>query len=159
MADKAAEMKTRGRWTIMPPTWFFLMILLMVALNFTVPGPRLLPGPFILVGIFPLGLGMLISGLAAGQFFRAGTTVKPFLESSHLVTTGMFGLTRNPMYLGLLISLAGIAMLLGSATPWIGVAIFAILIDRMFIAREEPMMRARFGKEFDAYKSRVRRWI
>jgi len=57
------------------------------------------------------------------------------------------------------LALMGIAVLLGSVTPWLIVPIFAVLMDRVFITVEERMLQARFGQAWSEYKARVRRWI
>jgi len=63
------------------------------------------------------------------------------------------------MYLGFVLILLGLAVLLGSLTPFIVVPIFAAVIDRVFIVVEEQMLANRFGQAWLDYKSRVRRWI
>jgi protein-S-isoprenylcysteine O-methyltransferase Ste14 len=63
------------------------------------------------------------------------------------------------MYLGMVLIVAGVAILLGSVTPWIAVAVLAVLLDRVFIAREEKMLAGTFGAAFEDYRARVRRWL
>jgi protein-S-isoprenylcysteine O-methyltransferase Ste14 len=63
------------------------------------------------------------------------------------------------MYLGFVLVLIGIAVLLGSLTPWFIVPLFAVLMDRVFISVEEQMLQARFGQAWSEYKAQVRRWI
>ena len=67
--------------------------------------------------------------------------------------------TRNPMYLGLTLTLVGIATLLGSLSPWLVVPAFAVAISRLFIRHEEQTLQERFGDEYLAYRKTVRRWI
>jgi len=98
--------------------------------------------------------------LAADRLFRThATRVKPFRESSRLVTTGVFRRTRNPMYAGLVLILLGAALIAGTVSPFVPVVAFAVLMDRAFIRVEESMLASRFPAEWDAYRSRVRRWI
>jgi protein-S-isoprenylcysteine O-methyltransferase Ste14 len=85
--------------------------------------------------------------------------VKPLEESSALVTSGVYGLSRHPMYLGFVVLLAGVAILLRSLTPWLGVPALAVVLDRTFIVPEEGMLANRFGREWEQYKGRVRRWL
>src|SRR4030042_3612548 len=142
------------------PTHFLLIaIVLIPALHFLWPGIVIFPAPWNFLALLPLAGGIFINLAADGAFHKAGTTVKPFSESSALVTTGMFRISRNPMYLGFVLILTAIAILLGSATPWIVVPLFALLIDRLFIAAEERMLEARFGPAWKEYKSGVRRRI
>jgi protein-S-isoprenylcysteine O-methyltransferase Ste14 len=85
--------------------------------------------------------------------------VKPFEESTTLVTNGVFRLSRNPMYLGFVLLLAGLVMLLGSTTPWFVVIIFPIVMEMRFVRAEEAMLEARFGDSWLQYKRSVRKWL
>lgn len=144
---------------MLPPAYLYAAIGLMILLHLAVPGPRLLAMPLALLGFLPLVLGVWINLLADRAFKQQGTTVKPFQESSALVTTGVFRLSRNPMYLGFVLGLIGIALLLGSLTPWIVIPVFAVVVDIVFIRVEEEMLRARFGQAFLEYKRATRRWV
>jgi protein-S-isoprenylcysteine O-methyltransferase Ste14 len=85
--------------------------------------------------------------------------VKPFEQPSALVTNGVFRLSRNPMYVGFVLILGGVAILLGTVSPYVVVAAFAVVMDRRFIRAEEQALHGRFGAEWASYRSRVRRWI
>jgi protein-S-isoprenylcysteine O-methyltransferase Ste14 len=103
-----------------------------------------------------LGIGL---NLSADRLFKSyKTTVKPFQESSAMITTGVFRWTRNPMYLGMVLILLGIGWIAGSATALVPWAVFGVLVDRVFIRAEESMLAARFPEEWREYCSRVRRW-
>ena len=75
------------------------------------------------------------------------------------MTEGPFRYSRNPMYLGFVLVLAGIGILLGSLTPLFVIPAFAALMDRQFIQMEEQMLRAAFGAKWQDYASRTRRWL
>ena len=92
-------------------------------------------------------------------FVQVGTTVKPFQESSELVILGPFHVTRNPMYLSMTVLLLGLAVLLGSLTPFFVIPLFVLIINRRFIPAEESMLERRFGESYRNYQQRVRRWI
>lgn len=143
----------------LPPTWFFGAIVIMVGIHFAFPWVKWLHWPWFLTGLAPLIAGLALAMLADRQFKQAGTTVKPFEESRELVTAGTFRLSRHPMYLGMVLALAGVALLLGSITPWAAVVLFALAMDRLFITPEEAMMRQQFGEAYAAYAKRVRRWV
>jgi len=96
---------------------------------------------------------------ADNAFKRRETTVKPFQESSALIDDGVFAISRNPMYLGMALIIAGVATLFGSATPWLVAVALAVFFDRFYIAAEEAMMARTFGESYATYSSRVRRWI
>lgn len=142
-----------------PPTYLLAATFLAAALHFLLPLQQLLVLPWRLVGLVPLVMGIGLNLVADQIFKKHGTTVKPFEESSALVTSGIFGITRNPMYLGMSLILLGIALLMGSATPFAVVVVLSILLDRMFITPEEAMLEKTFGDEFREYRKRVRRWI
>jgi protein-S-isoprenylcysteine O-methyltransferase Ste14 len=144
---------------LLPPAYVLTAIVLMVALHFIAPAARLIPSPWNLLGVIPLAVGIIINVVADRAFSRAGTTVKPFQESSALITTGVYRLSRNPMYLGLVLLVLGIAVITGSLTPLVVVPILAFLLDRDFIAAEERMLEERFGPVWLEYKKSVRRWI
>jgi protein-S-isoprenylcysteine O-methyltransferase Ste14 len=151
--------KTISFSKILPPTLLFAAVLLMLALHFLIPVVQIVPVFWRLVGIFPLGLGLAISYVAEKQFHQAGTTVQPFEGSSCLVTDGLYRFSRNPMYLGMVLILLGVAFLLGSLTPLWVIVFFVGWIHIQFIRHEEEMLFAQFGQDWLEYKARVRRWV
>lgn len=105
------------------------------------------------------GLALDLTSVAA--FVRERTTVNPLrpTRTTALVIAGAYRFTRNPMYLGMALLLAGWAVLLGS---WVSVAapvVFVAFITRFQIVPEERAMAARFGQDYRAYCQRVRRWL
>jgi len=144
---------------LLPPAYFFAAIVLMLALHFLVPGASLISFPWRLLGILPVAAGIALNIDADRQFKALKTTVKPFQESSALATNRSFRLSRNPMYLGMILIVSGIAVFMGSASPWIVVAGLAVVLDRVFIVREERMLDETFGAAFRDYEQRVRRWL
>jgi len=105
--------------------------------------------------------GLVFDLLALLAFLRARTSINPLRphRASVLITHGVYRLTRNPMYVGLLCYLAAWAVFL--ATPWAlaGPCLFVVTMNRFQIAPEERVMREKFGKEFEDYAARVRRWL
>jgi protein-S-isoprenylcysteine O-methyltransferase Ste14 len=102
---------------------------------------------------------MAINLIADGKFHEVETTVKPFEKSSTLVTGGVFRISRNPMYLGFVLILLGIAILLGSLSPYLIVILFWIAMEKVFIETEEKMLESKFGSRWTEYKTSVRRWL
>jgi len=143
----------------MPTTYLFISIVVMTVLHSLFPAMRIIPPPWNLLGLVPLALGVIINLVADKAFHKANTTVKPFEESSALITRGVFRASRNPMYLGFVLILIGIAVLMRSLTPYVVVPAFAILIDRMYITVEERMLAERFGAEWEKYRQSTRRWL
>jgi protein-S-isoprenylcysteine O-methyltransferase Ste14 len=106
-----------------------------------------------------LGIGFSVAGVIS--FRRAKTTLnptKPQLTSS-LVSSGIYIVTRNPMYVGLLVVLIALAIFLSSPGTLLGPAAYFVYIGRFQIAPEERALTALFGAEYTAYLSRVRRWL
>lgn len=105
------------------------------------------------------GIGTAVSGVIA--FRRASTTVNPLKPetSSALVTSGVYRLTRNPMYVGLGLALLGWAAYLSSVPALLGLPVFVAYIGRFQIAPEERALAANFGAAFADYQARVRRWV
>ena len=76
-----------------------------------------------------------------------------------VVTRGVYRWTRNPMYLGMLVVLAGWAVWLGSAAALLGLPLSVLLLNRLQIGPEERILRERFGQDYIDYQARVRRWL
>jgi protein-S-isoprenylcysteine O-methyltransferase Ste14 len=145
--------------SLLPTGYLLIAIVMILLIHFILPLTRLIPIPWNLVGILPLGFGIWINLTADKAFHRCGTTVKPFEEPNTLITSGVFSISRNPMYLGFVAILIGIALLLGTLSPYLIVIAFAILVDRMFIAVEEKNLEHKFSSVWMKYKKDVRRWI
>ncbi len=143
----------------LPPTYLLVSIVVMVVLHFLFPVTTIIPLPWNVIGIIPLALGIVINIVADSALHKADTTVKPFEESTALVTHGAYRISRHPMYLGFVLILIGVAILLGSLSPYVVILIFAILMDQVFIKVEERMLKAKFGGEWQAYTLKTRRWI
>lgn len=144
---------------IIPPVWFAFALAAMVALHRFAPLGRFIELPLAWAGLAPLIGGLLMAANAAGAFRRAGTPVLPFTPSTALVTDGFYRWTRNPMYLGLALMLAGVAVLLGSWSTLLPIAVFAAIIQGNFILGEERFLEEIFGERYLAYKRSVRRWF
>jgi protein-S-isoprenylcysteine O-methyltransferase Ste14 len=144
---------------LLPPKLVLILLAVMVALWVLVPGPVLIPFPYTLVGAVIAAGGLLVTLGGARLFARVGTNIRTFNEPGVLVTDGLFRWSRNPMYLGFVLLLLGTAILLGTATPVLGPALFALVADRWYIAFEERAMQQKFGADYTAYKGRTRRWI
>jgi protein-S-isoprenylcysteine O-methyltransferase Ste14 len=144
---------------VLPPTWFVGAIVVAVAVHFLLPLVQVFDMPWRLIGLVLLLFGILLNLLADRAFKAHNTTVKPFEESTVLVTHGVFGVSRNPMYLGMTLILLGVATLLGSVTPFLVAFLLAALLDRVFIIPEERMLNETFGQQYGEYRRHVRRWF
>lgn len=111
------------------------------------------------LGFAVAGVGIAIAGVVS--FWRAKTTVNPLKPESvsALVTSGIYRLTRNPMYLGAMIVLIGWAVFLANFMSVLFVPLFVLYMNRFQIGPEEEALASLFGLEFAAYRVKVRRWI
>ena len=106
-------------------------------------------------------IGLAIAAFAFFQFRRAGTTPNPMKphESAALVVNGMYRYSRNPMYLGDVLMLAGWAIWLANLAAFVGLPFFIAYINRYQIAPEERALSARHGTAYIDYRRTVRRWL
>jgi protein-S-isoprenylcysteine O-methyltransferase Ste14 len=147
-------------------------------------GVRVPPPAFYAIGLLvgyllnrrwplPVGDGMIVTAAASvltlvwaaltissiGNFRRSRTSIVPIRPATALVTSGVYGFTRNPMYVGLAALTAGLALFMNSWWP-IALLIPVLVAVRVFvIAREERYLERRFGAEYVGYMRRVRRWV
>ena len=134
---------------VLPPTYLFVAITTMVFLHFLAPISNLTPYPWNLLGVIALVIGVTLNLMADAAFKREQTTVKPFEKSSTLITSGVFRMSRHPMYLGMVLILFGIAIFMGSFTPLMVVFIFGVLMELVFVRTEETMLEQQFGPSWD----------
>lgn len=142
----------------MPPVWLALSLGLVWGIDQLVPwglfGP---PGRGL--GAVLAAVGLLLMGVAAAQMMMRRTTVIPKNDPTALVTGGVFRLSRNPIYLGDALVLAG-AILWWDVPHAVPVLIaFMALIQHRFIMDEEARLKRQFGPQFEAWSKRTGRWF
>jgi protein-S-isoprenylcysteine O-methyltransferase Ste14 len=146
---------------IPPPLVMLVVGLIMWLLSVTFPSLAFHPAGQIWAAVVVAlaGFGIATAGIIA--FRRANTTFDPRnpAGTSALVTAGIYRLTRNPMYLGVLLILIGWGLFLGNILALICAFIFVPYIGRYQIQPEERLLEGKFGAAFTAYKAEVRRWI
>lgn len=157
MSAALATRSTR-RLVDFPPAYFATALVAMLALHFSMPVVQWNLGMARWLGLPFVLLGAALVAWSVRRFVGA-TTIHPREISSELVTNGAYRFTRNPMYLGLLLSLVGAAVMLGSLTPVLVAPPFFVVIRQRFVLREEEALERRFGEEFRRYRKRVRRWV
>jgi protein-S-isoprenylcysteine O-methyltransferase Ste14 len=125
------------------------------------PLPEILGVPWQRIGYVVMIAAVVLDLWGLGLFLRSGTTVHPLrLDNNRaLVTEGIYRLTRNPMYLGLLLLLVGFAIRLGSLAPFLVLPLFVSAMNRLQIVHEERFLSERYGKDYDDYRNRVHRWL
>ncbi|MEN2709836.1 methyltransferase family protein [Sphingomonas sp. NPDC092331] len=104
-----------------------------------------------------LGVGIMLSAL--GLLRAAGTDPKPWKRSTTLVTDGVYRWSRNPMYFGMALAYAGVAIWMDSLVALLLLIPLIFVIQREVIEREESYLARKFGERYLSYKSAVRRWI
>ncbi|HEY9280604.1 MAG TPA: isoprenylcysteine carboxylmethyltransferase family protein [Eoetvoesiella sp.] len=147
--------------TIPPPVVMLATGLIMWILSFLFPTLTFssissLTGAVVFV---LLGLGISVAGVITFKRTRTTSDPRKPADASVLVTSGIYSLTRNPMYLGVLLVLIGWGLWLGNALALICAFIFVPYINRFQIQPEERLLRDKFGAAFASYEAKVRRWI
>jgi protein-S-isoprenylcysteine O-methyltransferase Ste14 len=144
-----------------PVAVVLLAALLMTLLARSATGLRW-PTPVRLGGalfLFATGIAIAVAGVR--EFRRARTTVNPLTPAaaSAMVRSGIYRHTRNPMYLGMLLMLAGWAAWLASVAAVAVLPAFVLYMNRLQIEPEERALASRFGEDFEDYRRSVRRWL
>lgn len=150
---------TEKKRKVLPAVYLLMTLILMWLMQIFLPVYRYVDEPASYAGILPVILGIAISTISSGLFIQAGTGLLPFHEATTLVTGGFYRFSRNPMYLGMILMLAGWAFLLGSAGALLPLVIFIWIIRNHFVLGEERFLEAVFGQRYLDYKSKVRRWL
>lgn len=143
-----------------PAQWLFFAVLTWLA-------ARLLPQcSFPFVGHRQLAVLLALAGLGSGvlgllAFRQAQTTFDPHRPQAArtVVSHGIYRYTRNPMYLGLALGLAALALWWATACGVLTLALFCLLLTRLQILPEERILQDKFGADYAAYRQRVRRWL
>lgn len=144
---------------IHPPTHLLIYIVVSVLMHFLYPLQQLIRLPYSLLGIILIAAGVVLNIWADGIFKKQKTTVKPFEKPNALIESGPYRLSRNPMYLGMVLILFGASFILGSVMSFIGPIFFIIAMERVFIPDEEKTMKENFEDNYLIYKRKVRKWI
>ena len=146
---------------IPPPFYALTVALIMWLASQYFPVAKLIESPWNNIGIAMIVLAGLMDFTSLYLFFKKKTTPNPMKPefTTGLVTNGMYKISRNPMYLGMLMMLLGFAVYLGQLTPFLIIPAFYIVITEMQIKPEEQILEEKFGEEYLEYKNKVRRWL
>ncbi|MEO0402506.1 MAG: isoprenylcysteine carboxylmethyltransferase family protein [Pseudomonadota bacterium] len=143
-----------------PPVW------LMIAVLFAWCQARYFPlglsvshGAMDVLAGMMIGAGVILIAAAALAFWRARTTIIPHQTPAHLITTGIFAQTRNPIYLADALILTGLILRFDAVLSLVLVPLFVWWIEKHFIVPEEDRMRHEFRADFARYEHKVRRWV
>jgi protein-S-isoprenylcysteine O-methyltransferase Ste14 len=145
---------------IPPPLIVLIMAVGMWVISRAVPWPLYeLPAHSWLAAVL-VSTGFVTGMSGVVTFRRARTTVNPMTHhASSLVTSGVYTISRNPMYLGGLIMLLGWGILLSNAPALVCLPVYVLYINRFQIEPEERALTLLFGPAYTAYTARARRWL
>lgn len=152
------------RWLelkVPPPVLVLVMATLMWFASSLVPPAQVPFGVRVSIAVVLVCVGVAIDVAAIVTFRRASTTVNPMKPrtATTLVTSGVFGISRNPMYVGLVLYLLAWAVYLSNWLALVIVPLFVLYINRFQIEPEERTLQSLFGERYATYKGRVRRWL
>ena len=142
----------------LPPLWLLLFLVLNWLLTLVVPGNT--GAPVLQVAGYVLaGLGLVTIFWSAFWFWRRKTTIEPHHAPQNLIIEGPYRISRNPIYLGMVLILLGAVLWAGQPVGLIFVVLFFGILTRRFVQPEEAALREAFGDEAETYISRTRRWL
>jgi len=142
-----------------PPFLVLIGILGQILVGQFVPIEPVLGPIWQTIGIVLVVLGLVMILATSRSFRQAETTIIPDGAPSILLQTGLYALSRNPIYVGMAVILSGTALLTAHVWAFIFVALFVVAVDRMWIVKEEVNLEAEFGQQYRDYKQSVRRWL
>lgn len=145
---------------VAPPPLIFLSGLILGGIwTWFYPFPMMLGGLAVVLGnlLFLVGIGVI--AIIFAQMRKAKTNIEPWKPTTKILDTGFYGISRNPIYLGMILIYLGISCLFNSIwfLPFLPLSLLAIHYG--VILREEKYLESKFGEEYLDYKQRVRRWI
>ena len=144
---------------LLPPYLVLFCLLTMVGMDQLLPVQDFIGYPWKWIGAAVFIVGAALNLPSAATFHRRKINIIPFRDPEAVVDTGLFARTRNPMYLGFVLNLLGVAVFLGSPLSFLMVIVFFLAADRWYIPDEERRLKALFGADYAAYTARVRRWL
>lgn len=144
---------------LLPPTLFLICLIISALFHIGLPMFVLFDNLYHWLGIPLIAIGMYLAVSGSILFSTKKTNINTFKDPDKLVTTGLFRISRNPMYLGFLLALIGAWWLMGSLTAGIGSALFFFAAHYWYIPFEEKRCREVFGEDYINYQRSVRRWL
>ncbi len=143
----------------MPTTYFLVLMVLLIGLNFIFPIKKVLYPPLTYLGFILILFGIILNLWTDMLFKNWNTTVKPFEDPTGLISSGPFRISHHPMYLGMASVLLGIAIIVGTIITFLFPILFMIIMEVLFIPFEEKNLETIFGNKYLDYKKKVGRWI
>ena len=144
---------------IYPPLIVLAGIITQLLIGYVAPVEPLLSALWQYIGIALMVLSFAPILLAARSFRKNETTIIPDGQPSALMEGGLFAYSRNPIYLSMAVLLIGSGLAIGHIWALIVVPIFVLLVQQIWIVKEEENLEAAFGQIYRNYKMKVRRWL
>ena len=142
-----------------PPRIAMTILLSAALMQFASPHGWLEMPSLLIAGSLLIALGFGIMIRAWWLFRKFETEICPTAKTTSFITGDIYSLTRNPMYLGMVLMLLGIAALVGNWLFYIAALVFGLILNHVFCAYEERKLRDQYGAEYAAYAEQVRRWL
>lgn len=148
------------KWIDIPPVWLAGAVALAWAqVRYLPMGLGFGAGWADFLGGLLVGGGLLLMALALYEMSAKRTTFIPHRDADHLVTTGIFSRSRNPIYLGDAMVLAGLILFMDAVLALPLIPVFVWVIEKRFILPEEDRLRRKFRADFARYCQKTRRWV
>lgn len=144
---------------IKPPHIAFSVLFLALIIDHLHPEFRFIFGGYRYIGVLIFILGLSMTFTSFYLFRKNKTPILPGQKPTFMVVSGAYKFTRNPMYLGVTMALAGVAVYIGNLLAFISPIIFFMATNFFYVPREEKLMEQLFGKKYLDYRKKVRRWL
>ncbi|PIN88457.1 hypothetical protein COU61_04830 [Candidatus Pacearchaeota archaeon CG10_big_fil_rev_8_21_14_0_10_35_13] len=142
-----------------PPDYFMTLLIISIITNYALPTIKIVYYPYNLIGIILITLGIYLNLDPHFKYKKLKNPIEPTEKPRTLITNGAFRISRNPMYLGMISILLGTAIIYGNLISFAFPIILYIMIRTITIPVEEGILTKEFGKKYEEYKKKVRRWI
>lgn len=151
--------RERGPVSFPPPLVYVMGLLAALGLEAVAPTPHVPRGISVASVLVAVLAVALLDGRAAALFRKHRTGIAPWHPATTLVTDGPYRFSRNPMYLGMALAYAALAITFGVLWGVGLLPLVVLVIDRAVIRREETYLEQKYGDEYRRYKQMVRRWL
>jgi protein-S-isoprenylcysteine O-methyltransferase Ste14 len=141
-----------------PPTYFFICAIVAALPYFLLTQFNIITFPLNLGGVVLFLMGLVLNFLATQEFEKYNTPHN-FAAATAVVSSGVYRFSRNPIYLGMILSLVGLAILFQNPAGLLAPILFYLVVEFRFIPFEEEKIAREIGEDYQQYKQRVRRWL
>ena len=144
---------------IIPPVLVGVFLFSMIPVTIFCPGSPMFPAPYQWTGLAIAAVGLVFLKKGHGTFRSQETEIHTFRPPTRLVTSGIYAISRNPMYLGFLLILLGVALCTNEFLNVLFAVAFFLIAEFWYIPVEERNAGQVFGSSYEDYRKNVRRWL